>query len=428
MLLLRYAQRNLSRQRGRSVLTATAVALAVALVVVGTTLIEGLVSDFLQEYVRNTGHARVRHARYDQLSRFEPLEYTIDNTAARLQAIDKLPNVTDALPRIRFGVMLQHTDTSTIVPDSTGIPEDELTDEQIFGRKALELGSCIAVDPTRERPINKLESQLVSGRWFSQDPNEIIIGIDLATRLNVEVGKSLELISFRDGLRDTSARVVGIFDSGNNIINRGTYVPLAAAQALLDLQDQSTELLVFGEDLFASNTLMTALRGSTAMGDLALAEWRSIGIMRTVTALFGVVFGALTLAIVIVAVAGLLNTMLMNVLERRREIGVLLALGMSRQRVIAAIVLEAATLAAIGVAIGAALGVAASTYLVRHGIELGSGTANLPVAVGSVVHGKLTLINVLRAAALGGVTAILGALWPAWKASSLNPVEAMRRR
>lgn len=428
MLLVRYARRNLSRQRGRSLLTVLAVGLAVGLVIVGTTLIEGLVNNFLEEYARNTGHVRVRHPRYDQLSRFEPLEYTVTESAARERALAALPGAVAVLPRIRFGMMLQYTDTSTIVPNDAGVPESELTDEQIFGRKTLELASCTAIDPDKERARSKLESQLVRGRWFSAAADEIIVGIELAERLSIDVGKTLELISFRDGLRDTSARVVGVFDSGNRLINRGSIVPVAAARALLDLPDQATELLVFAPSLSESRQLLQELRSHPSTTELALAEWRSIGIMRTVTVLFRVVFGALTIAILVVAVAGLLNTMLMNVLERRREIGVLLALGLSRPRIIAAIVLEATTLAAIGAAVGALLGVSGSLYLVHHGIELGSGTENLPVAVGDVIYGRLTALNVVRAVALGGMTAVLGALWPAWKASKLNPVDAMRRR
>jgi putative ABC transport system permease protein len=121
--------------------------------------------------------------------------------------------------------------------------------------------------------------------------------------------------------------------------------------------------------------------------------------------------------------------MLMNVLERRREIGVLLALGLSRRRVVGAILLEAVILAAVGAAAGTLLGLAGATYLVEHGIELGSAhVANLPIAVGETMHGRLTAVGVVRAVLLGIATAVVGALWPAWKASALSPVEAMRRR
>ncbi len=429
MMLTRYARRNLSRHPGRSMLTAVAVISAVALIIVGTTLIDGLVGHMMEEYATHTGHVRVRHPEYDRLSRFEPLDYTVDATGERVTRLEALPDVVGVMPRLRFGMMLQFTDPSTIVPEEAGVPEEDLTDEQIFGRKTLELASAVGIDPGRERRRTRLESQLVRGAWFSGAPDEIILGVDLADRLGVSVGKELELVSFKDGLRDTSARVVGVFDSGNRIANRSSYVPLSMAQRLLDLPDRSSELLVFGPNLLASDELALALRQSGIVEGLSLTEWREVGIMRTASGIFDIVFGALLAAILVVSVAGLLNTMLMNVLERRREIGVLLALGLARRRIIAAILTESVILAVLGAAVGAALGIAGSLYLVHEGIELGAGaTRNLPMAVGDTVYGRLTLENVVRAVLLGGVTAFFGALWPAWKASSLRPVEAMRRR
>jgi putative ABC transport system permease protein len=429
MLLTRYARRNLTRHPGRSALTAVAIISAVALMVLGTTLLDGLIGHMMGEYALQTGHVRVRHKEYDRQSRFEPLDYTVDRVGERAEKLEALPEVTGALPRLRYGLMLQFTDTSTIVPESAGIPEEDLTDEQIFGKKTLELGSAIGIDSARERSRMRLEGQLISGSWFTAgNAKEIILGKQLAERLGVTVGKDLELVSFRDGLRDTSARVAGIFDSGNDLMNRLAYTPLPLAQDLLGLPDQATELMVFGHELFESKKLATALRASGTVEGLALTEWNQIGLMRTASGIFGVVFGALLGAILVVSVAGLLNTMLMNVLERRREIGVLLALGLSRRRVILAILSEAVFLAVVGAAIGATVGIAASLYLVHHGIELGGDTKKLPIAVGNIVYGRLTTVNVVRAVLLGGVTALVGALWPAWKASALSPVEAMRKR
>jgi len=80
---------------------------------------------------------------------------------------------------------------------------------------------------------------------------------------------------------------------------------------------------------------------------------------------------------------------------------------------------------AIGAAAGVGLGVLGSLYLVHHGIEVGAkSVAQLPIPIGAVMYGRLTLAGVGRGLLLGLVTAILGALWPAWKASALSPVEA----
>ncbi len=429
MLLGRYARRNLERQLGRSLLTAFAVTLAVGLTIIGTTLVDGLFGHIMEEFAAGTGHVRLRHPEYDRLSRFEPLDYLVGDATGRAAQLEALPEVERALPRLRFGLMLQHTDTSTIVPEAEVVDESALTDEQIFGRKLIELSSATGIDPGRERGRTRLESQLTTGGWFSGESGEILLGLDLANRLGVKVGDSLELVSFRDGVRDSAAKVAGIFDTGNRMLNRSAYVPLRDAQRLLDLPDRATELLVFGHDLWKSDALAATVQASRGAQGLALRPWNTIGLMQTATQVFRVIFGALGAAIFLVAVAGLLNTMLMNVLERKREIGVLLALGMSRGRVIAAIVLEATFLAILGAALGVALGLAGGLYLEHQGLELGERAArNMPVAVGAVLYGKLTTAGVVRAVILGLLTALAGALWPAWRASLLSPVEAMRRR
>ena len=130
----------------------------------------------------------------------------------------------------------------------------------------------------------------------------------------------------------------------------------------------------------------------------------------------------------LVAGVGLLNALLMTVLERQKEIGVLLALGLSRMRVVSAILIEAAIIGFIGTAIGLVAGLIGSRYLVTTGIDLGEDAfSGMAFALDSIVYGVLTTTGVVRAGVLGLVVAIVGALWPALKASGVRPVEAMRK-
>src|SRR4051812_18585105 len=123
MLIVKYARRNVQRQHGRSLLTGVAMVMAVALVIVGTTLIDGMWAHIVEEYIVHTGHVRVRHPSYDKLSRFEPLEYTVGGLGRRIADLEAIPGVVRVLPRLRFGVMLQYTDLSTVVPESAGKDE-----------------------------------------------------------------------------------------------------------------------------------------------------------------------------------------------------------------------------------------------------------------------------------------------------------------
>ncbi len=443
MLMWKYALRNLARSRARTALTTAAVVLAVSLVTLGTTLVDGIEEHIMTSFARNTGHMRLRHPQYAQESRFEPLGLTVKNWPALVNKLEKLEPVVVACPRIRFGGMLQFTDTSTIIND-TNVEEDTLSDEQIFGRKVLEMTQIVGIDPQRERSINGLESQLVAGRYFStktphdtQSPvlkanensvAEIMIGQELARRLGVKPNDSLELVSFHLGLRDRALRVAGIFDSGNRLANRTAYISIEEAGDLLDLQNQATEILLFSSHLNRVSTLQKAVLNSGLTKGLAVERWDEIGLMRMLSTLFGVIFGGLLLAILLVAAAGLLNTMLMGVYERRREIGTLLALGMGRSTIIKSILLEALLFAVVGSVLGAVLGIAGSLYLVEVGIEVGEESArNLPMPMGETLYGYLSTTGVLRAICIGVLTALMGALWPAMKASRLNPIDALKR-
>ncbi len=428
-LLVRYAFRNLARQKARTLLTTTAVVLAVGLVMVGDTVIGGLTANLMDSMSRTTGHLRLRHVEYEKESRFSPLDFTISDRRALVEKLSALEEVERVQPRITFRMMVQYTDESTIVPEDEVVDEDALTDAQIFGEKVVEFAPAVAFLPGVEAEGDRLDEALIAGAWFSaEDAAEVIIGKELARRLRVKPGQGVELVSYRGGVMDTSATVVGVFDTGNRVVNKVAFVPLPVSEQLLDMKDQVTDLLVFGESHWRTAALMSEVEASGLVDGLEARPWYDLGMARVMVQLLGFVVTLMLACIVIVAVAGLLNTMLMTVMERQREIGVLMALGLPRRSIVGAILLEALVFGLLGTAVGLGLGLAASQALVVHGLELGADVnRNVPFVIDEVIHGVITPGGVLRAALIGPVVAILGSLSPALKASAVQPVEAMRK-
>lgn len=430
MFLFRYALRNLLRHRIRTALTTLAVSLAVGMVLIGATFIAGLGESVMTEFTRMTGHVRLRNAQYEKESRFEPLEYSVKGWRGLRDKLLALPGVKRVQARLSFRVLLQYTDESTIVPESAGIPEDKLTDEQIYGRQVIEFAPALGVEPESERTANNLDQKLSAGRWFSAEgAGEMLIGAELAHRLGVKPGDKLLLLSMRQGMTDALLTVAGIFDTGNKMQNRFCYVPIGAAEQLLRVPDEASELLVFGKSYRDADPLARMLLSSGLVDGLEVKKWNEIGIFRLITTIFTFIISLMLSAIIIVASVGLLNTMLMTVLERQREIGVLLAMGLSRGRVVGVFLLEALLFGVAGCLVGGLLGVAGSLYFVEHGINLGSqATRNLPFAVNQTIYGVLTAGSVVTSVGIGLVVAVLGALWPALRASSIQPIEAMRKQ
>jgi putative ABC transport system permease protein len=131
----------------------------------------------------------------------------------------------------------------------------------------------------------------------------------------------------------------------------------------------------------------------------------------------------------LVAVIGIMNTMLMAVFERTRELGMLMALGMQPRQVIALIVAEAAALAGTSLLIGGALAAPVLWYLQIHGLELGgeTGVSLAGVAVGHLWYGRQDFSAYGQAAGGLACTAIVSALYPAWRAAHLRPTVALRK-
>ena len=429
-MILRYAARNLMRHRTRTVLTTLAVVLTVGLIIVANTLLDGLNAHVLSQFSVETGHVRLQNPQYEKESRFAPLDHSIGGRRAISERLLALPSVVRVQPRIRFGMLVQYTDKSTVLStailDDPATDEDTLTDEQIFGKKTLEMTPGVAIQPSMER--GGLADRVVDGSYFSSDTaEEVLIGVELARRLGVGPGADLEILTTRGGIRDLAARVVGVFDFGNRIANRSCYVPIGRVEALLDMPDEVTELLVFGDNYRESGQVLTEVV-SLGLGDaIRVKEWSDIGLMQTVTPLFDAILGLLLFAILAVAVAGLLNTMLMSVMERQKEIGVLQALGMDRSRIVVALLLEAVIFAAVGSAVGMLAGVGLANILVQHGIHIGvEATQAFPMAVSETIYGELNGLAVIRAGVIGILVALVGAVGPAISATRKDPMEAMR--
>lgn len=441
-MLFRYAFRNISRHRGRSALTIVAVALAVGLVTLAHALLVGFEDNLIHEFTRQSGHVRLRTHEYSKNERFEPLFHTIEGVRQLRDRLLATDGVRYVAPRTRFGIIVQYTDRSMIVPEDQVEDESLLTDEQIFGRMVSEFGLGIAVDPETERKVDNISTKIVEGTWFEnfnshvagtpaedhESENPVVIGAELARKLNVKPGDEVQLVTYRGALVIAKARVTGIFDYGNKVANRACYLPTEVAERLLDMPDQATTLLIFGDTHRDTDALMATLAALPWLGHLEIKPWNQIGLFRVIYQIFSFVVGLLLVIVVVVAGIGLLNTMLMSVLERQREIGVLLALGLRRSRVVTLFLLEALVFAILGGIAGGMVGIGASLYFVEHGLQLGADAGrNLPIALSTTIHAVLTPQAIVLGFGIGFLVAIIGAVGPAFRASGVDPALAMRK-
>ncbi len=358
--------KNLWRRKTRTFLTSLGIAVGVAAVVALSAFGEGLASGFEESFA--SAEADITVSQKDALLAF------ISNVDAEVgDRLQSLPGVAEVAGTV-IGV-LQFPEAPYFIVKG----EDPK-------------GFAIA-------HYRLIEGSRITGR------KQILLGKTTAKNFNKKVGGTFKI-------NDVSYRIVGIYQTGVALEDGGAVMSLADAQTAFDKRDKVSYFNVKVKDprrvdeikknIEASLPEVTATRSGEASKQSEILDvYRSFGWFLGV---FAILVGGL----------GMMNTMVMSVLERTREIGVLRALGWRRRRVVGLILGESLVLALAGGILGLALGV---------GLTL---LARLSPAVESVLGAVFTPTMFIQAMVVSLLLGTLGGLYPAWRASRLAPVEAMR--
>lgn len=413
---LNVAWRNLFRQGRRTLITATALAVGAAMCMAMWAWADGMMGQmFTLMVTEQIGHVQVHHPKY-------PVSHilydTVGTADARLTRIDALPEASAATGRlVAFGLV---------------------------GTETLSIGArIVGVVPAREDAVTGITRRIDAGRYLTADDARAgpripaVIGHEVAKKLRVGVGGELVMITqAADGsLANELFEVVGVAHTGSSAMDRaGVYVPLAVLQRVLVLEDQVHEITVLARDAEASAALSSAVATAVGGSDsgLLVRTWAETD---PITArLMGMTDGMMAVLLVVVFAAtglGVLNTMLMAVFERTRELGLLKALGLKPRQIVLLILTESGLLALFAAAVGLVLGLAADAYLVVYGIDLavkeGQGFEYEGVRFDPVIHAAFGWTGVVVTLVTLVAVCLLASLWPAIRAARLRPVDAMRR-
>ena len=407
-MLFSLALRNALRNRRRSLLTATMVMLGVACLTVAMSWLEGFFGTTLDMAANIAGHVRVVEADYARREQLNPLHENIAVSAPLEAAIRALPGVVAVHPRISMGV------TATI--------GDEIGEE--FG---LVQGGPLALF---EGPLG-LPPRLTEGRMLAND-GEAVIGKKLVEKLGAKIGDDVVLLGqTQDGsMSPAKVKLVGIVDLGSAGQNRQIFLTLDAVRYMADIPDGAVELSVYSEDKDESGELAARIAALPEFAGKDVKSWDQRPPFNNIMGLLATVKGIAGFVMVFITGLGVLNTMLMSVLERTGEIGVMRAMGLRRPQVVYLFVLEALGISAIGGVLGAVLGGLIGYWFQVHGVDLGSVVDKLPATIpmNTTMYGKVTPEILGFAVLLGLAMAVLGGVLPALRASRIEPIEAMRQR
>lgn len=410
MKLFLLALRNLSRNLRRTVITVSAIAFGMIAIHYTITLQTGQYREMITKGVSTLAGHVVVQARGYQEERDADLMVT---EASAVQAtLQELFPDADIAPRIFLGGLLNSATNSVGVALS-------------------------GVDPVAESHVQTIDDQITAGEWLDDDLRGIVIGVDMAESLGVEVGDKVVYMGQHGDSSEMASRlfrIKGLFRTGGAELDGFVAMTsIAAARELLDNADVAHQVTVHLEDPDQSaDAAATATERLSTHENIDVLHWS-----KAIPEIYGLIQidrssgdVALTILGVIVAM-GVLNTVLMSVLERTREFGVMMALGMKPAQLSRLILLEGLSLGLIGSALGALLGGAVSWSLVEYGLDMQAMTGMETMeSAGIVLSGKMYgAFNPGRMATytLGAVgLTTLAALYPSLYVSWLTPVDAMR--
>ena len=404
-ILLRLAWRNLWRHKRRTWLTASAIAFSAMLLVFMITIQLGAYDMMIDTTLRvYTGQMQVQHSGYKD----KPQMRTVVADAAALAA-----QLRERTGYQTIAVRAQGFALASSAERSYGVP-------------------VIGVQPEYERGVSTLPHLVKQGRYLADSrAQELVIGSALARNLKIKLGDELTLLgSGRDGsVAATVLPVAGFFESGNPELDRRlVMMPLVTFQETFSLGNDAHLIVVSGPSYESIPQTKAMVREIIAgQPRLVVLDWDELvpGIKQLIQT--DMVQNWITyIALIVIVTLSIMNTFLMSVLERTREFGIMLALGISPLRLGTMVVLESAFLTLLGLVIGIAIGGGIAVWLHFEGFTFpGMKEIYAQFGLPGVIYPILSVESFLLGPSVIFVFTLLAALYPALRIRKLQPVEAI---
>jgi len=292
----------------------------------------------------------------------------------------------------------------------------------------------VGIEPEREAALSTLKGIIRQGSYLAgEDDGQALLGELLAANLQVGPGDELTVIGQgRDGSVAATVLVVkGLYRSGQDEFDRSAiHIPLSTFQDVFSMRGSVHEVVILADALSrvpeVKKKTKETLRGMGRDG-LVVLDWRELlpGLVQAIQ--MDLVSGFIFYVILVVVVAfSILNTFLMAILERTREFGVLLAIGMKPERLMRLVLAESAVLTFFGIAAGILFGVLLTGYFQEHGIFIPGSTEILrQFGLPERIYPRLSGLSVTLGPVLVFLITFLTALYPAGRVKRLRAVDAM---
>lgn len=348
------------------------------------------------------GHLQIVRPGYEDAGRADPFAYLLPAGSDALDRVRRTPHVTAVAPRLRFSGLASHGDTTiSFVGD--------------------------AIDPALETELSRSLLIEKGAPLAPGDTKGVLFGAGLAHNLGVDVGDTVVLLvtTASGGVNAVELTLRGIFSTVTKAYDDSALrMPIDVARSLLRVKGAHAWVVLL-DDTQQTDAVAATLRVALPAGQFEVIPWHALAdFYRKTVELFSKQVGIVRIIIGAIIVLSISNTLTMAVLERTGEIGTSMALGVRRRRILGQFVAEGVALGVIGGVIGIALSVLLAWVISAIGIPMPPPPGMAHGYIGQI---RITPALTATAFALAAITAIVASLYPAWRASRLAIVDALRR-
>ncbi|MGI6038307.1 MAG: ABC transporter permease [Limnochordia bacterium] len=402
MNLFRMALRNLGRARSRTALSLISIAVGVMVVIMAKGVIDGFLDQVVTSTIRfASGHIRIVDADYPLKEQLLSLNYTVKDEL--IDSLAKEEGVAAISPRIRFGGLLSQGEESEAI-------------------------LVTAIDRQADEPLSRL-SRYLEGRYMEPGTREAILGRNLLAEHGLAIGDKFTLVfnTAYGSLKGITFQVVGSLESGYVFLDDQIFIDLGLAQQMLELEGEVTEILLLAEEPAELEGLRTRIGDQIGDKPYAIIPWYDYSEFIELLAVARHMYNLIYVGILILASFVVVNTMVMIVNERVREIGMLGALGLSQGEITRLFLYEGGILGIVGSLGGGLLGAILLYLLSITGIDL-KGMESIDAQyfltprLYPVFNGRILVYMIL----LGFAISLLAVWWPSRQGASLEPTQALR--
>ncbi len=407
MLLVKMAFRNLWRRRFRTIITLVAIGFSFALLLFFVSLTGGTHEMMIDTAIRmQAGHVIIQAREFQQ---DRSLELRLPRPDAIMERIGPVPENWIVTRRIFTTGLLRSSEGSVM------------------------LDNLMGVEPGTEARISDASRKLVKGEWLDDRNSGIVIGEKAARLLKVDVGDRVVLSC--SGLTqkvEERLMVTGIFRMGGES-DRGTaMMALSHAQEFLGMGTAVSQIAFFMPAKQSENAART-ISARFSDPQVEVMHWKeALPVLTQLLWLDEISMLVFVFIIFGIVAAGILNTILMSVMERTREMGILKSLGMPPKKLFNLVMTEGLLLGIFAIAIGCLVGLPLTRHFQLHGIDILALTGGEVidfegVALSDRIHPVITMTAVAAQGLLVIVLTLASSVWPAIRAMRILPVKAIRQ-